>query len=108
MQPLPSPKAVLGLPLPHPAVTSLHLPPHYNAAIQRERDAGNNSPSAVSDASGNAEATASAALMMLTNEWRGGGRPDQVNMLPHAAVTGRGDSKDRSGKGMSVRDLLSS
>ena len=109
MAPLPSPKAALGLPLPHPVVTSLQLPPHYNTAIQRERDAGNNSPSAVSDASGNAEATASAALMMLTNEWRGGGRPDTATLLA-VGGPGRGNSKERGGggKGMSVRDLLSS
>lgn len=106
MQPLPSPK--LGLPLPHPAVTSLQLPAQYNAAMQRERDVGNNSPSAISDTSGNAEATASAALMMLTNEWRGGGRPEKASIPPHSAGGVRGGSKDRIGKGMSVRDLLSS
>ncbi|KAJ9607757.1 hypothetical protein H2200_007835 [Cladophialophora chaetospira] len=108
MQPLPSPKAALGLPLAQPPVTSLQLPPQYNAAVQRERDFSNRSPSAVSDASGNAEATASAALMMLTNEWRGGGRPDHVGVPPHGAIGGRRDEKEHTGKGMSVRDLLSS
>ncbi|KIX94414.1 uncharacterized protein Z520_09800 [Fonsecaea multimorphosa CBS 102226] len=109
MQPLPSPKAAMNLPLPHPAVASLQLPPHYSAAIQREREGGSKSPGGMSDASGTAEATASAALMMLTNEWRGGGRSDAVQgNVPAPAVAGmRDDSKDR-GKGMSVRDLLSS
>jgi hypothetical protein len=111
MLPLPSPKAALGLPLPHSTVTALHLPPQYNAAIQREREAGNHSPSAVSDASGNAEATASAALMMLTNDWRGSGRPDQAigpSTQSQSVPGGGADSRDRGGKGMSVRDLLSS
>ncbi|KIW31929.1 uncharacterized protein PV07_03516 [Cladophialophora immunda] len=108
MQPLPSPKAAINLPLPHPAVAALQLPPHYSAATQRERDGGSKSPGAMSDASGTAEATASAALMMLTNDWRGGGRPDAQASVNAPGVAGvRGDSKDRA-KGMSVRDLLSS
>ncbi|OAP60797.1 hypothetical protein AYL99_05799 [Fonsecaea erecta] len=110
MQPLPSPKAAMNLPLPHPAVASLQLPPHYSAGVQREREGGSKSPGGMSDASGTAEATASAALMMLTNEWRGGGgrAADAPGSVPAPAVAGvRDDSKDR-GKGMSVRDLLSS
>ncbi|EXJ68286.1 uncharacterized protein A1O5_08901 [Cladophialophora psammophila CBS 110553] len=108
MQPLPSPKAAINLPLPHPAVASLQLQSHYSAAIQREREGGSKSPGAMSDASGTAEATASAALMMLTNEWRGGGRMDApASATAPAGVGVREDSKDR-GKGMSVRDLLSS
>ncbi|KAH0844704.1 hypothetical protein FOPE_09489 [Fonsecaea pedrosoi] len=108
LQPLPSPKAAMNLPLPHPAVASLQLPPHYNASIQREREAGSSSPGALSDGSGTAEATASAALMMLTNEWRGGGRTEAQSSVTASTVGRmRDNSKDR-GKGMSVRDLLSS
>lgn len=109
MQPLPSPKAAMHLPLPpsHPA--TLHLPAPYNA-VQRERDS--KSPAALSDASGTAEATASAALMMLTNEWRGGGREHGGTSARGNPSAGAGarisdDGKDR-GKGMSVMDLLSS
>jgi hypothetical protein len=108
MQPLPSPKAAMDVPLPQPAMTRLQLPGQYNAAIQRERDAGSRSPGTASNGSGTAEATASAALMMLTNEWRGGARQGGTGAemgLEGPAVHGKG--KDR-GKGMSVRDLLSS
>ncbi|OCT51572.1 hypothetical protein CLCR_08357 [Cladophialophora carrionii] len=118
MQPLPSPKAVMGIPLPQPAMTRLQLPGQYNAAVQWERDAGSRSPGAASNGSGTAEATASAALMMLTNEWRGGGRQGGSEAGAAAAVAvgaapgfegaaGQSDVRDR-GKGMSVRDLLSS
>lgn len=97
LQPLPSPKAAMHLPLPHGArglSSTLQLPPPHNAR-QRERDAHSKSPGALSDGSGTAEASASAALMMLTNDWRGGSGRDS-----------RGDSGER-GKGMSVKDLLS-
>ncbi|ETI22448.1 hypothetical protein G647_06523 [Cladophialophora carrionii CBS 160.54] len=115
MQPLPSPKAVMGIPLPQPAMTRLQLPGQYNAAVQWERDAGSRSPGAASNGSGTAEATASAALMMLTNEWRGGGGrqggPEAAVAVGAAPVfegaAGQSDVRDR-GKGMSVRDLLSS
>ncbi|KIW85781.1 hypothetical protein Z517_01173 [Fonsecaea pedrosoi CBS 271.37] len=108
LQPLPSPKAAMNLPLPHPAVASLQLPPHYNASIQREREAGSSSPGALSDGSGTAEATASAALMMLTNEWRGGGRTEAQSSVTASTVGRMRDSSKDRGKGMSVRDLLSS
>ncbi|EXJ58586.1 hypothetical protein A1O7_06013 [Cladophialophora yegresii CBS 114405] len=114
MQPLPSPKAMMGIPLPQPAMTRLKLPGQYNAAVQWERDAGSRSPGAASNGSGTAEATASAALMMLTNEWRGGGRQGGPEAgvgagapIASEGAAGQGDVKDR-GKGMSVRDLLSS
>ncbi|KIW67124.1 hypothetical protein PV04_06397 [Phialophora macrospora] len=112
MQPLPSPKAATGIPLPQPAMTRLQLPGQYNAAIQRERDAGSRSPGAASNGSGTAEATASAALMMLTNEWRGGGRHGGTETETGAGMGSggaavQGNGHDR-GKGMSVRDLLSS
>lgn len=56
----------------------------------------------MSDGSGTAEATATAALMMLNNDWRAGAG------LPIGAKENLvGGSKDK-GKGMSVRDLLSS
>jgi hypothetical protein len=139
MQPLPSPKAAMNLPLPHTAPA--HLPqqqqqsaaaggsgpsssssflqlpqPFFAAASQLlgERDTHSKSPGALSDGSGTAEATASAALMMLTNDWRSigaddAGRAEQANHNA-AEKTGSGrlaDGGDR-GKGMSVRDLLSS
>ncbi|KAL2421846.1 hypothetical protein ABEF95_008605 [Exophiala dermatitidis] len=103
MQPLPSPKAAVHLPLSHSAAArhsvsgTLQLPQTIGA------DARGRSPGAVSDVSATAEATASAALMMLTNEWRGGGRNASASVRVHPGT----DSRDRS-KGMSVRDLLSS
>ncbi|EHY55703.1 hypothetical protein HRR83_007919 [Exophiala dermatitidis] len=109
MQPLPSPKAAVHVPLSqshsHSAAAARHSVsgtlqlPQTDAADARGR-----SPGAVSDVSATAEATASAALMMLTNEWRGGGRNASVSV---STVHPGADSRDRS-KGMSVRDLLSS
>lgn len=106
MAPLPSPKASMHLPLP-PLVNSLQLP-HPYSTTGRENS---KSPGAMSDGSGTAEATATAALMMLTNDWRagaglsvgggGGGGGVRENSL------GGGGSKDKA-KGMSIRDLLSS
>lgn len=101
MQPLPSPKAAINLPLPHPS-TSLQLPQPLTGAV--ERDAHSKSPGAQSDVSGTAEATASAALMMLTNDWRGGAAGRGAGPAAGAGTGGDGDR----GKGMSVRDLLSS
>lgn len=99
MAPLPSPKAAMHLPLPPHPINSLQLPqPYGSTGVMKERESNSKSPGALSDASGTAEATASAALMMLTNDWRGG---------TGTAERERGDSKER-GKGMSVRDLLSS
>jgi hypothetical protein len=99
MQPLPSPKAAMHLPLSH-AVAHLQLPQLYDAA-QHDREAHSKSPAALSDASGTAEATASAALMMLTNDWRGAASgPGQGRGPPGEDVVDRG-------KGMSVKDLLS-
>jgi hypothetical protein len=95
MAPLPSPKAAMHLPLP-PLANSLQLPHPYTTGRENSR-----SP-AMSDGSGTAEATATAALMMLTNDWRAGAGVSvgaRENMI--------GGSKDK-GKGMSVRDLLSS
>ncbi len=99
IQPLPSPKAAMHLPLPH-AVAHLQLPQPYNAA-QHDREAHSKSPAALSDASGTAEATASAALMMLTNDWRGAASGSGQGQAPGEDVVDRG-------KGMSVKDLLSS
>ncbi|KIX04519.1 uncharacterized protein Z518_05389 [Rhinocladiella mackenziei CBS 650.93] len=108
MQPLPSPKAAMHLPLPHPPplpLSSANLQlPQPCSATQRDRETHSKSPGALSDGSGTAEATASAALMMLTNEWRGGGREQAAG---RGGVGQAGDAKER-GKGMSVRDLLSS
>ncbi|KAI1616882.1 hypothetical protein EDD36DRAFT_148028 [Exophiala viscosa] len=100
MQPLPSPKAAINMPLPPHPSTNLKLPQPFGAPA--ERDAHSKSPGAQSDASGTAEATASAALMMLTNDWRGGAGRGA------GAPTGAGAGGDDRGKGMSVRDLLSS
>ncbi|KAK5390137.1 hypothetical protein LTR20_003145 [Exophiala xenobiotica] len=98
MQPLPSPKAAMHLPLPH-AVAHLQLPQPYDAA-QHDREAHSKSPAALSTA----EATASAALMMLTNDWRGAasgpGQGQGQGQAPGEDVVDRG-------KGMSVKDLLS-
>jgi hypothetical protein len=89
----------MHLPLSH-AVAHLQLPQLYDAA-QHDREAHSKSPAALSDASGTAEATASAALMMLTNDWRGAASgPGQGRGPPGEDVVDRG-------KGMSVKDLLS-
>ncbi|KAK5054533.1 hypothetical protein LTR84_001424 [Exophiala bonariae] len=95
MAPLPSPTASMHLPLP-PLTNTLQLPPPFATGRENSR-----SP-AMSDGSGTAEATATAALMMLNNDWRAGaGLP--VSSRDHLM----GGSRDK-GKGMSVRDLLSS
>lgn len=105
MAPLPSPKASMHLPLPLLA-NNLQLPHPYPAGGREN----SRSPAAMSDGSGTAEATATAALMMLTNDWRAGagasvavGGGSRDNFM----TAGGGGSKDK-GKGMSVRDLLSS
>lgn len=101
MAPLPSPQASMHLPLP-PLVNSLQLPHPYAATRENSR-----SPGALSDGSGTAEATATAALMMLTNDWRAGaGAGLSVGGVRENSMGGAG-SKDKA-KGMSVRDLLSS
>lgn len=96
MAPLPSPKAAMHLPLP-PLASNLQLPHPYATGRENSR-----SPAAMSDGSGTAEATATAALMMLTNDWRAG-----AGLSVGARENTIGGSKDK-GKGMSVRDLLSS
>jgi hypothetical protein len=106
MQPLPSPK--MTLPAPHSSISGLQLPPHYNSSVTRERDPGSKSPGGVSDISVTAEATASAALMMLTNDWRGAGRDGGASVGTVAVQGSPRVEGQEKGKGMSVRDLLSS
>ena len=101
MPPLPSPKATMHLPLPHPVAHSQQLPQPSNA-VQHNREAHSKSPAALSDMSATEEATAGAALMMLTNEWRG-----TASAGTSSGRTASGDAGER-GKAMSVRDLLSS
>ncbi|EXJ77767.1 hypothetical protein A1O3_09996 [Capronia epimyces CBS 606.96] len=106
MQPLPSPTASMHLPLPHPPPFQLAgsaLLPRPTLPGQRDRDTHTKSPGALSDVSGTAEATAGAALMMLTNEWRAGAREQGSS---NGSVSRGRNSTDRA-KGMSVRDLLS-
>ncbi|KIW46850.1 uncharacterized protein PV06_02480 [Exophiala oligosperma] len=108
MAPLPSPRAALNMPLP-PPMTYLQLPQPYNNGHSSQsqspdgREAHSKSPAALSDASGTAEATAGAALMMLTNDWRG-----SVSGPPGGGQTPLVSEGGERGKGMSVRDLLSS
>lgn len=104
LQPLPSPTSAMHLSLPHPpsfqlAGSSLQLSRPLDSG-HYDREAHSSSPGGLSDVSATAEATASAALMMLTNEWRGGGRNNS-----HASRLGGSHGKV---KGMSVRDLLTS
>ncbi|KIV88509.1 hypothetical protein PV10_08190 [Exophiala mesophila] len=115
MQPLPSPKTAIHLPLPPLSqMTALQLPQAQTstagrASVSEEsgRDYSNSiSIGEISETNGTAEATASAALMMLTTDWRHsvgiGGGVGSGN-----GQGGAGQGKDR-GKGMSVHDLLSS
>ncbi|EXJ86006.1 hypothetical protein A1O1_06375 [Capronia coronata CBS 617.96] len=109
IQSLPSP-AVMHLPLPHPqpsllAGSSLQLA-HMNVSVQCDRSTQSKSPAVLSDVSATAEATAGAALMMLTNEWRGGGRGQNLERGNERMDQGWGH-RDKT-KAMSVRDLLTS
>lgn len=113
MQPLPSPKAALHLPLPPLSqMTALQLPQAHTSSAGRPAVAEeggrdySNSVGGMTDASGTAEATASAALMMLTTDWRNSvGSGGAVG--PGRGQGTAGEGRDR-GKGMSVQDLLSS
>ncbi|KAK5350819.1 hypothetical protein LTS03_012003 [Exophiala xenobiotica] len=82
MPPLPSPKAAIHLPLPHPSA-NLELPAPF---VTADSETNTNSHGAVSHVSGSAEATASAALTILTNDWRGAGATAAASVEPRVGT----------------------